>query len=233
MRHEEKYICSDRQLRLIEERIRTVMPRDAHQSGEDYGIRSLYFDTADDRFYHEGVNGVDNRRKYRIRFYNMNCEAFRMERKDTVRQLKQKYSAKVGREYVDDVIEGRCAEYDGTDDLLREVYSMECSDGLHPVAVIGYRRSAYTYPVGNVRITFDRDIACTGRTEDMLDPYAVMYPVMPAGRHILEVKYDGILPGFIASVIDTGSLERVSFSKYVYSRDVINGNGRKEDGYEF
>ena len=66
-----------------------------------------------------------------------------------------------------------------------------------------------------------------------LSAFLFRNPLMPPGRHILEVKYDSILPGYIKRVLDTGRLERVSFSKYAYARSVIEGNGRKEDGYEF
>ena len=235
MRHEEKFICSNRQLTLIESRLKAVMPYDINQKGDDYRIRSLYFDTADDRMYNESLTGVDRRRKYRIRFYNLSAECFRMERKDTIGRLKEKYSAPVDAEFVRNLIGGKALPGpDGCDDnLLQEVYVMQQTEGLRPVAVVDYRRTAFTYPTGNVRITIDRDISCTGRIGEFLDDNALLYPVMPGDKHILEVKYDAILPGFIASVLDTGSLEQVSFSKYAYARSVMEGNGRKEDGYEF
>lgn len=89
MRHEEKYICSDRQLALIEQRLKTVMPYDRNQTGDSYSIRSLYFDTGSDRFYYEGLSGVDRRCKYRIRFYNMWEDLIKLERKDSERNLKK------------------------------------------------------------------------------------------------------------------------------------------------
>ena len=45
-------------------------------------IISEYFDTEDDRFLEESINGTDNRRKYRIRFYDLNEDFFRIERKE-------------------------------------------------------------------------------------------------------------------------------------------------------
>lgn len=232
MRHEEKFICSQRQLELAHQRLKAVLPYDRHQEGEDYMIRSLYLDTADDRLYRESVDGVDRRRKYRIRFYNMCTDRFRLERKDTVGRMKQKYSATVAVDDVEGFVAGGRLPESGND-LIREVNTMMMAEGLHPIAIVQYRRTAFTYPVGNVRITIDRDISCTWRTDDFLDPHALVFPVMPEGKHILEVKYDGILPGFIASVLDTGNLTQVSFSKYAYARSVITGNGRREDGYEF
>jgi SPX domain protein involved in polyphosphate accumulation len=232
VRHEEKYICSERQLVIIENRLKAVMPADVNQTGSDYRIRSLYFDTIDDRMYQESLNGVDRRSKYRLRFYNLNTDFFRMERKDSIGNLKQKYSANVG---MDTVMEFMRNEFrQETDDgLLNELYVLQQTEGLRPAAIVDYHRTAFTYPIGNVRITLDRDIACTFRTDEFLDKKALLYPVMPQGRHVLEVKYDSVLPGYIKSIVDTGNLERVSFSKYAYSRNVIEGNGRKESGYEF
>jgi hypothetical protein len=231
MRHEEKYICSERQLDILEHRLASVMQPDVNQTGNSYRIRSLYFDTIDDRFYHECLSGVDGRRKYRIRFYNLDDGYFRLERKDTKGSLKQKYSTKVSKEYVTEIVSDNGIGT-GDDDLSNELYAMQQAEGLRPVAVIDYRRTAFTHPIGNVRVTIDRDISCTSRKEEMLDPHALLFPVMPSGKHILEVKYDWILPGFIGAVLNTGDLERVSFSKYAYARSVIEGNGRKEDGYD-
>jgi hypothetical protein len=59
----------------------------------------------------------------------------------------------------------------------------------------------------------------------MMDPNALLYPVLPAGQHVLEVKYDGILPGFLVKAMDMGDLQRTSFSKYTYSRIVNDNNG--------
>lgn len=232
MRHEDKYICSERQLVIIENRLKALLPADINQTGSDYHIRSLYFDTVDDRLYHESLNGVNRRSKYRLRFYNMDTGFFRMERKDSVRNMKQKYSVSVGIDTALSLIDNMVLQ-DTDDKLLGELYVLQKSEGLHPKAIVDYRRTAFTYPIGNVRITLDRDITCTFRTEEFLDKAALLYPVMPPGMHVLEVKYDSILPGYIKAVMDTGNLERVSFSKYAYARSVIEGNGRKEDGYEF
>ncbi len=231
MRHEIKYICSEKQLFLIEQRLKTIMKKDVNQKGDSYRIRSLYFDTEDDRFLEESINGTDNRRKYRIRFYDLNEDFFRIERKDTVRNMKQKYSARVGKQDVDRVLSGDIIP-ESDDELIREIRTMQMSEGMHPVAIVDYRRIAYTYPDGNIRITLDKDISCSGRVKDFCDKNALLVPVLPYGRHILEVKYDGIMPGYISKMIDIGDLEQVSFSKYGYSRRVIKGNGRLDDGYE-
>lgn len=246
MRHEEKFICSDRQMQLLDFRLRSILQHDHHQTGDDYQIRSLYLDTFDDRLYRESLAGVKRRHKYRIRFYDMKDDFFRLERKDTVDRLKQKVSSPFTKNEVGRLLAGK--GFINPDDLNvrdvdaklsesarllnREVYALQQTEGLHPVAIVEYRRSAFVYPIGNVRITLDKDIGCTYRVGDFLDPHALLIPVMPYGRHVLEVKYDGILPGFISEILNVESMEQISFSKYAYARNVIENNGRKEEGYE-
>ena len=224
MRHEEKYICSMRQLKLIEQRLKAVMPYDTNQEGDSYSIRSLYLDTGDDRFYYEGLSGVDHRSKYRIRFYNMHDGVIRLERKDSDGNLKKKKSEKISKDQVLRLLDGGlCIEDVG--DLGMEVYSLMRGEGLHPAVIIEYKRSAFVYPVGNVRITLDRDISYSPNVGELFDADALMIPVMPQNMHVLEVKYDGIIPGYLLSLLETGSLERVSYSKYVYARDTMSNNG--------
>ena len=230
MRHEDKYICSGRQLALIRARLQTVMQIDEHQKGESYRIRSLYLDTASRKLYEESMNGVDNRKKYRIRFYDMDDSLLRIERKDTVGGMKQKINLITDRNTVDSILSGKAVSC--ADGLMGEIHNLQLTEGLRPAAIIDYVRCAYTYPTGNVRITFDTDLACTGRCEDMFDGSAILLPLLPPDRFILEVKYDVILPGFISKMLDIGNLERVSFSKYVYAINILNGNGRSETGYE-
>ncbi len=232
MRHEEKFICSERQMLMLDFRLRSILQHDHHQTGNDYQIRSLYLDTFDDRLYRESLAGVKRRHKYRIRFYDMKDEFFRLERKDTVDRLKQKFSTPFSKEEVEQLLAGGFVNPADDKMLKREVYALQQTEGLHPVAIVEYRRSAFVYPIGNVRITLDKDIGCTYRVNDFLDPHALLIPVMPYGRHVLEVKYDGILPGFISEILNVESMEQISFSKYAYARNVIENNGRKEEGYE-
>ena len=228
MRHEEKFICSERELNVFAHRLQPFMYSDSHQSGDSYHIRSLYFDTIDDRMYGESLDGVDKRSKYRIRFYNMRDDFFRLERKDTIGRLKQKQSVIVDKMDVERILcdkEHVPGDWQDKQGVLQEGYALCQTDGLRPVAIVDYTRMAFVYPIGNVRITFDCDISCTFRVGDLMDPNAVLYPVLPAGKHILEVKYDGILPGFLSSLLNMGNLQQTSFSKYTYSRITIDNNG--------
>ena len=55
------------------------------------------------------------------------------------------------------------------------------------------------------------------------DRVSSMVPVLPAGLHVLEVKYDEFLPDFIAKQLEIGILRQTAFSKYYLGRMAING----------
>ena len=251
MRHEDKYICTNRQLDLIEARLSSFLKRDSHQVGSDYGIRSLYFDTFEDRLLNESLSGVPNRKKYRIRIYNCSDERISLEEKSSVGNLKSKRSAVVTQEYVKEQLGsvvsgeyvrecsqdpqiGKSALYTSNSaapDLLTTVHLLNRTEGLRPVVIVDYRRSAYIYDIGNVRITIDKDIGASAQFEDFFNPGMITLPVLENNKNLIEVKYDGILPGFIVRLLDIGSMEHVSFSKYALCRNVMENNGRRDEYY--
>ena len=89
---------------------------------------------------------------------------------------------------------------------------------LLPRVLVEYERTAYTCTEGNVRITFDRNLASSGHVRRLSDPALPKRPVLRPGQHIMEVKYDEFLPSHIRKALDTGKLERTTFSKYALCR---------------
>ena len=78
-RHEYKYMINACQSAILESRVQSLMPRDAHlREAESYLIKSLYFDDLNDSCYYENEDGVDNRSKFRIRYYNSDLSYFRL-----------------------------------------------------------------------------------------------------------------------------------------------------------
>lgn len=240
MRHEDKYICSMRQLELLERRLSDFLRTDEHQGADGYNIRSLYLDTATDRLLEESLAGTSPRHKYRIRIYNGDSNRISLEEKTSINQLKSKRSCLVDMDYVENVIKGdgiieETLEFTGRSEsqseLLKQVHTLRATEGLGPVIIVDYHRSAYIYDIGNVRLTFDTQISASSQIYDFFDEDTITVPVLPENKGLLEVKYDGILPGFIARLLDTGSMEHVSFSKYALCRNVIEYNGRREEYY--
>lgn len=105
-----------------------------------------------------------------------------------------------------------------SDSLLREFVLKILSEKFSPKCIVEYERFAFTENVGNVRITFDRNISGSTQTENFFTSSLFTVPVMPQGHHILEIKYDELLPHYILQALDLGSLRRQSFSKYYMTR---------------
>lgn len=89
---------------------------------------------------------------------------------------------------------------------------------LRPKVIVEYDRVPYIYPQGNVRITLDENIRSSSRVELFLEDQIPTRPILPAGQHILEVKYDEYLPDFIYRAVQLQELHRTAFSKYYLCR---------------
>ena len=235
MRHEEKFLCSKRQLYLIENRIKNFLDLDASQLCDGYSIRSIYFDTETDRFYEESLQGLQIRDKYRIRIYNQSDSVIKLEKKSTVNQLKKKSTSFLTREIVDRILENKEWHhlYPLSDDTVSDFWRLQRTEMLLPKIVVEYVRKAYVNDVGNVRITMDSDLKASWEAESFFAPDMLKIPILPEDKGILEVKYDGIFPGYLAKIMNLGVLQQISFSKYVLCKNFIINNGREEEGYEF
>ena len=225
LRVEDKYIVSQGELIVLEKRLSAIMRTDVHQHGDGYMIRSLYFDGYQDPCMDENESGVDNRKKYRIRIYDPSDAYIRLEIKEKIRGLTQKTSCMLTRGETEAMMRGQIPPgYDERAPLNAMKMRMRL-DRFAPRAVISYERAAFVCPTGNVRITFDRNITASRVCEDFLSEYMPCeVPVLPAGMHVLEVKYDELLPDYIAQALDTGRMQQTAFSKYYLGRMALLGD---------
>ena len=59
-------------------------------------------------------------------------------------------------------------------------------------------------------------------------------PILPAGQHVLEVKFDEFLPDYVAQALELGQLRQTAFSKYYLSRLALPGPlAERAREYEF
>ena len=84
--------------------------------------------------------------------------------------------------------------------------------------IVDYHREAFTYPMGNVRVTLDYDIRTNIDVNGFLKPEPVPVPV--PGIYILEVKYDSFLPEVIRGMVSLSSRSSTAFSKYAVTRTI-------------
>ena len=220
-RNEIKYVVTEAELALLSARISPIMKEDKHV-GENgvYRIRSAYCDDFDNSCFYENENGTDKREKFRIRIYDASDEKITLECKFKERSMTRKESTPITREMYEKMVDGtfRIPDDRRDDKLLRRFYQRYEKDGLRPKIIVAYERTPFVYPVGNVRVTFDKNIGYSDKVENLFDEYLPLRPIMPVGKHILEVKYDELLPTYIYGPMNLRDLRQVTYSKYYLSR---------------
>lgn len=195
--------------------MRAVARPDPH-AGPDgrYLIRSLYFDTPADKALREKLDGVSEREKFRIRFYNSDPSVMHLEKKVKRGGLGYKVSAPITAEEAQRIVDG------DTDwmavsgrGLIVELYAKMKSEGLRPKTIVDYTRTPFVYGPGNVRVTIDENIRTGLGCTDFLNPRCV---TVPAGEPVilLEVKWDDYLPAVIRRAVAVKSRRGAAFSKY-------------------
>jgi hypothetical protein len=218
-RHEFKHSLNYGDYRILRDRLRRVMRRDAHadENGE-YRVRSLYFDTPNDKALREKIDGVDRREKFRIRRYLGDTDYIKLEKKSKAHGMCYKRSAKLTADEVYRIQNGELSWMIGDErELICELYSKMRSELLLPKTVVDYIRVPFICIAGNVRITLDRDIRTGLFATDFMSE---CLPTVKAGDELvlLEVKYDQFIPDYITNVLQLGTRRAAACSKYALCR---------------
>ena len=220
IRVEDKYWCSERDMLLLESRVKAVLHPDPMAGGRPYRITSLYFDDRNDTCWQASEDGVSHRKKYRIRIYNGNPELIKLEVKYKSYNRVFKRSQTIPRADAEKLMRGECIE-DPRESMDNPVTLFNLAiktDLLLPKIIIDYNRTAYTFTPGNVRITFDRNLRASRDINSFLNGDTAFTPVKDTDK-ILEVKYDEFLPGFIARLLEFGNMNQTAYSKYRLGRE--------------
>ena len=214
-RHEYKHSINLADMVTLRMRLSAVMRHDSFTVGGKYFIRSLYFDNLFDKALLEKLNGVNQREKFRIRYYNGDTSFIRLEKKSKFGRLSSKQSAPLTYEQADLLARGIPVR-DSKNELINELSFKMDTQLLKPKTIVDYTREAFVYPAGNVRVTLDYDIRTGMDSTELLYPNSV---TVPSGENIiLEVKWDEYLPSAIEQAVQLGSRQTSSFSKYAACR---------------
>lgn len=218
-RNEIKHVITLADKLAICANMRAVAALDRHaQEKGSYKIRSLYFDTPANTALREKVDGVSEREKFRLRYYDDNTGLIHLEKKVKRGGMGYKLSETVTAEEAQRIVDGDTAWMATSGRaLLIELYSKMHSQGLRPKTIVDYVRTPFVYAPGNVRVTIDEDIRTGMSRTDFLNPDC---PMIPAGEPviILEVKWDEYLPGIIRTAVAVSNRRASAFSKYHMSR---------------
>ncbi|MCB8815282.1 polyphosphate polymerase domain-containing protein [Desulfosporosinus shakirovi] len=225
-RHELKFFVNFHQYYTLRQRLKNLMEQDEHvgPTGE-YHIRSLYFDDIGNKALAEKLGGISQRKKYRIRIYNLEDKVIHFEKKIKNGDYIAKVKESLTREMTDNILAG---DYQGlknpSNPFLLELHNEMAHKLLRPKVIVDYVREPYIQPQGNVRITFDKDLKSGLQRTDVFNQELSMVRALSENHIILEVKYDEYLPSPIRNVLQLEGLQRQSASKYVICRKYIKLN---------
>lgn len=224
-RSEQKFLVDENTLQIMHHKLSPILEYDKHQKGSSYRIRSMYFDTYTRKSYRENDAGVEERKKYRIRVYDNPKELIRLEIKNKLKDRNYKENCILSFKQYEDIMNDSL-RYDPTfPKPLGMLYLDMKMNLLRPSVIVEYERTAFTYETGNIRITFDKNIAYSYEFDKFLDLNIPKIPLLPVNKHVFEVKFDEVLPEFIAQTIETGQLQRTTFSKFYFSHLESEGEG--------
>lgn len=222
-RHEMKHKIMNADIVTIKSRIVPIMSIDKNASNSGkYLIRSLYFDTPEDKALLDKINGFSTREKFRIRLYNNDTSFIRLEKKIKHNNMTAKISARLSKEEVKKIIENEIEFLkESNDKLLQEFYVKLKCDRLRPKSIVDYYREAYIYSSGNIRVTIDSDIRTAVNTVDIFDTKSQCISLLENNTSVLEVKYDEFIPDFILDLVQINKCSSTAVSKYAISRAYV------------
>jgi hypothetical protein len=218
-RQEKKYFMTLFDMKKLSGKLDSIMLQDSHNGAEGYRIRSLYFDTINEKDYGEKIDGLELRRKIRLRIYDPNGDFAMLEMKQKQGSYQKKRSLRLEREDAVELSKGR---YDSllkySNPFAAECYGLMCMQCYRPKTIVEYKRKAYIAKENKIRITFDHEIRATETTLDLFSPTLNLYPVLDSFNGILEVKYDGFLLSYIKDAVNEANRSELSVSKYCLAR---------------
>jgi len=227
-RHEKKYLVPISKIDALRSRFMPFLIPDRYTEAKDghpeYLVRSIYFDSHQTVSYFEKIEGLKDRKKFRIRGYGNEAIDARV-----VLEIKKK-------------VEDRVTKHRAFTDFSKAQYLMKYGDlsmvfdhseklnienasrfmfnikryNLVPKTLIVYKREAYhgRFDFG-VRVTFDKNIR--QKYNPKINGLFSNFGLKPMwkGNFILEVKYfDGDMPSWVKSIIQEFGLHHEALSKY-------------------
>ena len=215
-RYELKFVINRHTAELLKQQLKCLMYLDEHSVSEEYSyqIRSLYFDDPYFTAYSDKVNGEEYRSKYRMRMYNFDDSMIRLECKYKEENMTYKDSCKVSRDVAKGIIDGRYTAIRTNNRFLNVFLAEALAKRLKPSVIVDYRRLALTYPVSEVRITFDEDLRSGRYSHDFFNSDLDTVPLFPEGQLVLEVKCNEYIPAHILAVLSSVPALRQAVSKF-------------------
>lgn len=236
MRLEYKFLVRNEFLEKLRNKILPFVELDQNvkeDAGNEYTVRSIYFDSSKFDFYHEKIEGIKVRKKLRIRSYDS-----KNDNNLVFLEIKNKYDNFIGKnrapiQYYDlkNLLKTKCVQ---TYTLTNNGYANSVKDSekffhhilrndLKPTILIVYEREAFFSKFDkSLRITFDKNLRFYDKPnmkhlykEDDLE-------VATPHHFVLELKFNNGYPKWLQDIVQEFGLIRRSVSKYTICIDSSN-----------
>lgn len=236
LRYEKKYLVPYSSLNRLRERIQPFVKADKYGENEvtpypQYTVRSIYLDTQNLDCHSEKIEGVEYRKKFRIRTYNSyspdNIAIFEIKRK--IENRIQKYKAISKFKHVKSIM-ATCdivkyfdndKNQNSLEDAQKFFFHVK-KNNLNPTVLIAYEREPYQGLLDpGVRITFDKNIRSIIYPHyDELYREEGLKHLFPK-HFILEIKYfTDEMPSWTKSLLQEFRLRNDALSKYTIGYDI-------------
>lgn len=222
-RRELKFGVSKTDCIRLEQKLSQLLTPDPNNGPEGYNIRSLYFDSWGSEDFYAKIDGLENRKKIRLRIYHPTDTKVKLEikrkmninqRKETVTITRDDSRALIARQY--DVL----LKYDNP--VARAAYNIMTIDQYYPKVLIDYKRKAFMHIENNIRVTIDSDIRSNEFDFDMFSPQTITLPVYDHWNALLEIKYNGDFFNWVTDAIGAEDSTYQSLSKYCVGRSFFD-----------
>ena len=188
------------------------------RDGNQYTVKSIYFDTPELHFYTEKIEGVPNRKKVRLRGY----DTHELSKGVVFTEIKRKYQIPIVKnraqmtytealelfrqdKHISDVLQDDPKALENANRFFYYIGKMN----LKPVVLVTYDREPYQSNTDHtIRITLDKNLrSMSFPTLDDLYVDDDLKMAMP-DHFILEVKFNTYYPGWMKAIVHSLNLKQ-------------------------
>ena len=232
VRYEFKFPLDLRKREEVELEVANFMSFDGHVHPElhnAYYVRSLYYENDAATHYYEKIDGVKERRKFRLRTYGKEFEQslpIYLEEKNRDGDRVRKHRIPIDSSHLPAFCSSE--RYTELHEVFSGVYLVDrflfdaFRRSLKPKLLVDYVRRPYVSAYDmNFRVTFD-SVLMSAKTDSLFPPDGENWRHSFAGFTILEVKFHRRIPAWFHRIIQAHNLRRVSFSKFCKGMEATN-----------
>lgn len=222
LRKEIKYIIPIERFLMLKKKLDLMMEKDSYGDDGKYMVRTQYFDSVKDQDLFDNLEGVMEKRKIRIRIYSPDSEIAKLEYKCKSGIEGRKMSLAISKSDAIEMEEGRFESLlSRQEELAYFLYVKTVQNAYRPKTIVEYDRMAYSYPVSDLRITFDTSVRGTVNPYGLFNQDISSIPLLTEDLGVLEVKYNQFVPSPFKRVIEEIDNSSEAISKYSISRLLI------------